>query len=514
MNTPRTVSPRSPGAGADAVPGGVPLPMLLDGLADAQRARDVRVTGVESYSRNVSAGDLYLALQGSHAHGLDFVPEAVRRGANAVVWEGARGGGGEHGAPAAPAVAMVRVDGLRDKVGVIAGRFFGHPSRELSVVAVTGTDGKTSVSHFIAEALSLSGRRCGLIGTLGHGEFGRLVPGVNTTPDALALNREMRRLRDAGVGHVVLEASSHGLDQGRLNGLDVDIAVFTNLGADHCDYHGSLEQYAAAKKRLFLMPGLDCAVINRDDDYAAQLMAACRPGTRVVTCSALSDAADVFITKTTQTADGLGIEARVGGDEVLISAPLFGRFNAANLAAALAALTAAGLGAREAASLLSRVHPVRGRMQRFGGGAAPVVVLDYAHTPQALEKALATCRELGAARLACVFGCGGERDRAKRPLMGAAAARLPDRLVVTDDNPRTEDPDAIVSDILSAVADRRNVEVVRDRARAIEAAVADAGAGDIVLVAGKGHETRQLVAGQSLPFDDDEVRRRALGARA
>jgi len=337
--------------------------MLLDGLADARRARDVRVTGVANYSRNVRAGDLYLALQGSHAHGMDFVPEAVRRGANAVAWEGA---GGAPAAPAVPAVPMVRVDGLRGKVGVIAGRFFGHPSRELSVVAVTGTDGKTSVSHFIAEALSLSGRRCGLIGTLGHGEFGRLAPGVNTTPDALEMNREMRRLRDAGIRHVVLEASSHGLDQGRLNGLDVDIAVFTNLGADHCDYHGSLEQYAAAKKRLFMMPGLDCAVINRDDDYAAQLMAACRPETRVISVSEKSDAADVFIAKTTTTADGLHIEARAGGAAVSMRAPLFGRFNAANLGAALAALTAAGVGAREAASLLSRVNPVRGRMQCFG----------------------------------------------------------------------------------------------------------------------------------------------------
>ena len=468
----------------------------------------MRVTGVESYSRRVCAGDLYLALQGAHAHGLDFLPEVIRRGANAVAWEGARRAGEDHGVP------MVRVDGLREKVGVIAGRFFGHPSRELSVVAVTGTDGKTSVSHFIAEALSLSGRRCGLIGTLGYGEFGHLAPGANTTPDALVLNRRMRRLRDDGVRHVVLEASSHGLDQGRLNGLDVDIAVFTNLGVDHCDYHGSQEKYAAAKRRLFRLPGLDCAVINRDDEYAGSLIAACRPGTQVITCSAVSDAADVFLAKAGAAADGLDIEARVGGETVSIRAPLFGRFNAANLVSALAVLTALGLDAASAASLLSRVHPVRGRMQRFGGGDSPAVVLDYAHTPQALEQVLACCREIGGGRLACVFGCGGERDRGKRPRMGAVAARIADRVFVTDDNPRAEDPDAIVSDILSAVDDRRNVEVVRDRARAIESAIVDADAGDIVLVAGKGHETRQIVAGESLPFDDAAVIRRALGARA
>ena len=481
----------------------VPLPLLLDGLAEVRRARRVSVTGVENYSRRVRAGDLYLALQGTRAHGLDFLPEVIERGARAVAWEGARAAADGGGVP------MVHVEGLRAKAGVIAARFFAHPSRELSVVAVTGTDGKTSVSHFVAEALSLAGRRCGLFGTLGGGEFGDLAPSANTTPDALELHRGMRRLRDDGVRDVVLEASSHGIVQGRLNGLAINVAVLTNVGSDHGDYHATRADYAAAKRRLFQTRDLEYAVVNADDEHAGSFIAACAPRTRVITYSSAA-AADVRAERAAVSVAGLEIAARAHGEALALSAPLLGRFNVANLLAALAALIAVGVAAGDAAALLSRVRPVRGRMQRFGGGDKPLVVLDYAHTPQALAQALACCRELASRRVACVFGCGGERDADKRPRMGEIAARLCDCAFITDDNPRAEDADAIVADVMSGVGDRANVEIIRDRARAIGSAVAACAAGDVVLVAGKGHETCQIVAGRTLPFDDAEVIRRAL----
>ena len=484
-------------------PAPVELSALLEGLtrrgSSAAAVRGTWVHGLAGHGREVRARDLFVALRGRRCDGLDFLDEAAARGAVAAIYDSDSVLERDAGIPAIP------VAGLAHKAGVIADRFFGHPSARMRVIAVTGTDGKTSVANFIAEALRLEHGSCGLVGTLGYGEFSSLRPGGMTTPDAIRLHRELYSLRARGVGSVVLEASSHGLDQGRLAGVDVDVAVFTNLGRDHLDYHASFEDYAAAKKKLFTDSAPGHAVINFDDAFGRALARCCRCE---VTTYALSAPADVSATVAVGER-GLEIEARVYGTTVKFDSPLLGRFNAANLLAAFSVLLTQGLSPGRAAALLTRVRPVRGRMERIAGGGLCAVV-DYAHTPRALESLLSGCREMTTGRLLCVFGCGGDRDRGKRALMGEIASRLADVVVISDDNPRSEDPLRIVADIRSGAAEGAKVEVIHDRARAIRYALSSAAPGDCVVIAGKGHEAFQLAGDRRLPFDDADVVRRAL----
>ena len=474
------------------------MAQLLEGLTAQEIAADVVVRGLENDSRRVSDGDLFCAYRGALAHGLDFLPQALARGAAAVAWDGAGGSALECPQPS------VAVPGLRGKIGVIAGRFYAHPSAGMPVIAVTGTDGKTSVAHFVAEALNLSGQRCGLIGTLGAGFFGALRDCPNTTPDALFIQRTARRLSDEGAACLVLEASSHGIDQGRLNGLEIDVAVLTNLGADHLDYHGSRAAYAAAKRRLFRSQGLRCAVLNRDSEDYDAFAAACASEVQILDYSVRDKSATAHLEALSSDCNGLDMRVRLKGEQLALRSSLLGEFNAANLMAALLVLVSRGIAASRAAGYLSQVGPVRGRMQKFECAAGAAVILDYAHTPQALEKVLTACRRYCSGKLVCVFGCGGDRDAGKRPLMGAVASRLADRVVITDDNPRNEDPQRIIRQIKQGAAGGC-VEVVRDRKAAIERAVKEARRGDLVVVAGKGHEQNQIVAGDSLPFDDAAV---------
>ncbi len=489
-----------------ANPGPAELSVLLDGLTAAAPG-GVRVHGLAGHSGEVRARDLFMALRGRRCDGLDFLPEAVARGAAAAVCDAAAPGV----ARAAGEIPVVPVAELARKAGVIADRFFKHPSAQMRIIAVTGTDGKTSVAHFIAEALHLRHGACGLIGTLGCGRFGALRESGMTTPDALRLHRELHALHARGVGAAVVEASSHGLDQGRLAGVEVDVAVFTNLGRDHLDYHASREDYAAAKERLFARGALSRAVINVGDPFGRELARRCRRHCEV-TSYALAAAADVTATVAAGT-HGLKLKVCARGVTVAFDSPLLGRFNAANLLAAFAALTAQGASPAQAASLLARVQPVRGRMQRLAAGGRCAVV-DYAHTPAALENALSACREITAGRLLCVFGCGGDRDRGKRALMGEVASRLADVVVLSDDNPRREDPARIVADVRRGVGAGAAVEVIHDRERAIRRALALAAPGDCVAVVGKGHETCQIVGARRLPFDDADVVRRALAETA
>jgi len=479
--------------------------MLTNDLVYIKDVDDVDVTGVANHSANVQPGDLYMALEGEYHHGLDFLPDVVERGANAVLWEGSK-------EPIySSTIPMVKIPNLRFNMGVIADRFFDHPSAAIDVIAVTGTDGKSSVSHFIAEGLSDAEQPCGLVGTLGYGCFGDLQSSTHTTPDALTLHRIIYQLKQRAINKVVIEASSHGLVQGRLNGLAIDTAVFTNLGRDHLDYHGSLTKYMQAKRKLFEFDSLKTAVINADDTHSETMMQACHRGVTVLSYSKKSPTAAAYLMKVENRRQGLALRISVLGEIVDIETRLFGGFNIYNLLATLLVLINHGLSTDQAAERLAQIHTVDGRMQCFAGNNAPTVFIDYAHTPQALEQALKSCRDYTAADLICVFGCGGERDIGKRPLMGEIAQNYSDYIVICDDNPRCEDAQKICDDILKGIGKTLKHRVIHDRAEAITTAIKTARPGDVVLVAGKGHERYQLIGGECKPFNDADCIQKALG---
>ncbi len=486
---------------------GMTLASLLAGLASVSLVHDRLVSGLCLDSRRVVPGDLFLAVQGSRGHGADHVAEALERGAAAVVQSVV--------GPASMLdghVPVIYLPGLEGRLGELADRFHGQPSRQLHLTGVTGTNGKTSVCHFVAEAMAAAGNPCGTMGTLGRGVHGCLEPTANTTPDALTVHRTFAEWRSQGLTAGIMEVSSHGLVQGRVDAVAFDVAVFTNLGRDHLDYHGDLASYAAAKRRLFHMPGLGTAVVNVDDAEGRRLAALLAPRLDTLTYSLDGDPdARLRVTQGQFDAAGMTLHIETPAGPATLASGLAGRFQGANLLAAMGVLLATGLTPEEAARRLAGVHALPGRFERFGDPSGPVVIVDYAHTPDALQQVLTAARDLGAGRLTCVFGCGGERDPGKRPAMGAIAARLADHVVVTDDNPRGEDPHDIVADILAGLPAGRQVTVERDREKAIAGAVAAAAPGDLVVVAGKGHEDYQEVAGVRHPFSDREVARRLVG---
>ncbi|MBX3637022.1 MAG: UDP-N-acetylmuramoyl-L-alanyl-D-glutamate--2,6-diaminopimelate ligase [Rubrivivax sp.] len=498
-------------------------------LATPQAAADwlrARVAGtLASDSRALRAGDGFVAWPGRQHDARRFVPQALAAGAAACLVE----------ADGLPALALgdderiAALAGLKAAAGTVADRFFGQPSRALQVVATTGTNGKTSTAWWTAQALTALGRRCGVVGTLGIGEppagggEAALSDSGLTTPDALALHAALRGFADRGLGACAIEASSIGLVEHRLDGLKIDVALFTNLTRDHLDYHGDMAAYGAAKRRLFDWPGLRAAVVNVADGFGAALADGLRGSAVDLWTVSLDGAARLTLRDLRETGAGMDFEAVETVDGGSISAPVrarvVGRFNAGNLLLVLGALRALGVPLADAAAALAAATPVPGRLQPLAGrdpeGGVEVVV-DYAHTPDALQQVLAALRPRAAARggrLWCVFGCGGDRDASKRPLMGAIAARHADRVVLTSDNPRSEPPGAIVAQILAGVAGHDEVDVIVDRHEAIAFAVANAAAGDLVLVAGKGHEPYQEIAGVKRPFSDPDEVRAALAAR-
>jgi len=468
---------------------------------------DLAITGLVQDSRAVRPGDAFVAIAGFGAHGLGFVDAARAAGAAAILFE----------PPAPPELQVpdgaIAVPGLRARMGAMADHFHDRPSRAMTLVGVTGTNGKTSTVQLLAQAWALRGLRSGSVGTLGAGLHGQVVPTGFTTPLVLQMHALLAELRDAGAQAVAMEVSSHALDQGRVDGVHFDVAVFTNLTRDHLDYHGDMASYGAAKARLFAWPELRAAVVNLDDAFGRELLASLPANVRGIGVSAQGAQADVRARNVVLDDNGIGFDLIVGDDRAGVQSPLLGRFNVDNLLAVAGVLHALGAGADAIAATLSQLQPVAGRMNRLGGGAQPLVVVDYAHTPDALEQALASLRAHVRGRLLCVFGCGGERDVGKRPLMAAIAERGADLVIVTDDNPRGEDGDAIVADIRAGFAKPDAVSVQRDRAAAIARAIGEAGPGDIVLVAGKGHEPYQEVAGVRHPFDDTVVARDALARR-
>ncbi len=487
---------------------------LLSGLADPAVLVDTPIHGLSLDSRRIQKGDLFIACAGMRHDGRHYINAAIQQGASAVVFdtEQAR-------LDIAPrTVPVIPVADLKHRLGLIAARFHHHPSRTLHTIGVTGTNGKTSVTHFIAAALQDQETvgPCGLIGTLGYGLPGALDTATHTTPDAIRIQRLLAGFVDAGVNSVALEVSSHALDQGRVAGVDFDIAVFTNLSRDHLDYHGGMSQYARVKRRLFRQAGLGGAVINIDDP-AGQAIREEIAGKMPVFGVSLRPGPvrdDILrATRVSQQASGLVLEIQALGQTCLLETQLLGEVNAWNLLSALGVLLHLGLSPRTAVRCLSGMRGVPGRMEAFRGSdpRRPLVVVDYAHTPDGLEQALRSLRTLCHGEIWCVFGCGGERDSGKRPLMGAIAGELAEHVVLTHDNPRGESPQCIIEDILAGIPGDVAPEIIGDRGAAITEAIRGATAEDIVLIAGKGHEDYQLVGERRLPFSDRDFVARLLG---
>lgn len=484
------------------------LAELLRDIPGVSAFNDREVSGVSLDSRETVPGGVFLALAGISSHGLDYIEQALRLGAETVLWESTPG----RAAPSLPSsVTAVEVPNLSRYAGTIAARFYGDPSTRVKLVGITGTNGKTSVCHLTAQALTAWGQRCAVLGTLGYGFIDALEPASHTTPDPVRLQALLAQLAGSGADAVAMEVSSHALEQHRVAGASFDTAVFTNLTRDHLDYHGDLESYAQAKKRLFRLPGLRNAVINADDTVGREILAEL-PNTVTATAFAThAESLDGVAAATTVLANGmrfdeqgLEIEITVNGEYLLLNAPLFGRFNALNLLAVFGVLLGLDIAPTDAARALAAVRPVRGRMERLGGGNKPLVIVDYAHTPDALAQLLAAAREHCAGTLTCVFGCGGDRDRGKRPEMGRIAESLADNIIITDDNPRTEDGDAIIAEILAGM-NASTAVVERDRAAAIRVAITGAEKGDVVVIAGKGHEDYQIIGTRKRDFSDRET---------
>lgn len=468
-------------------------------------------TFITSDSRQVKTGSLFLAYPGAHSDGRNFIAQAIEAGAAAVVWEGRN-----FTWNASWQVPNAAVVDLKNQVGEIAAEFYQHPSRELAMVGVTGTNGKTSVSQWIAQALSMLGQKAAVIGTIGNGFIDDLTQGLteatNTTPDAVLLQAMLADYVKQGADAVVMEVSSHGLHQGRVNGVDFDIAVLTNLSRDHLDYHETMEEYAAAKQQLFVWQGLGISILNADDVFGRSIADMLQVRRKPLLTYGLLQG-DVRGTDLQLHQQGLTMQVKTPQGEALINASVLGRFNAYNVLAVLATLLALDISLPDAVAAIEKIKPVLGRMQQLGGGDKPLLVVDYAHTPDALAKVLSTLKEqLGddgaQGKLICVFGCGGDRDAGKRPLMGEVAARLADTVVITSDNPRSEDAGKIIAQVMAGAT--KNCLVELDRASAIAQAVNLARKEDIVLIAGKGHERYQEVNGLKIPFSDAEVASDAL----
>jgi len=484
---------------------------------------DLEITDLTLDSRAVTPGAAFVALPGTCTHGIGFAAQAVNAGAAAVLWEPVDG----VVPPRLPEdVPLIGIPRLTAWLGAIADWFFDAPSTSVRVIGVTGTNGKTTTAHVIAAALEQLNVTAAYAGTLGYGRVGALHSGSLTTPDAITVHRQIAELRDEGVRCLGMEVSSHALDQHRVGSVRFDTAIFTNLTRDHLDYHGTFAEYGEAKAHLFRWPCLRYSIVNVDDAFGREI------ATRVAhTClvvlsrageieldprwrSEQGEVKQLFARRVTAAPNGLDIEFDGSWGAATLRSSFVGDFNVENLLAVLATLLTSGVSIQDAIGALEKCAPPPGRMETITAPGRPLVIVDYAHTPDALEKALLAVRKHRTGNLACVFGCGGDRDAGKRPLMGAIAERLADRIIITDDNPRTEDGDAIVADILKGLTRPEAATVERDRSAAIRRAVEQSAATDVVLIAGKGHEDYQIVGAERRSFSDHEQALRALGGQS
>ncbi|MFZ2161469.1 MAG: UDP-N-acetylmuramoyl-L-alanyl-D-glutamate--2,6-diaminopimelate ligase [Sideroxyarcus sp.] len=506
---------------------------------DELKTLGVSITRLASDSRAVQPGDTFVAYPGAQADGRHYIEQAVARGANAVIWDA-------HDFNWNPAwnVPHLAVKDLRHQAGLIANQVYGQPSRKLLMVGVTGTNGKTSISHWLARTFSALGRKSAVLGTLGNGFPDALQATVNTTPDALLVHKLLAEFEQQGAKAAVMEVSSHALTQGRVNGVKYDVALLTNLTRDHLDYHGDMQSYAAAKRRLFDWEHLKYAVLNLDDEFGAELaeelvLGNASPSPQSSPASGRGSEREkqfsipevigyglndeslnlaerlgirmVYGNLSQMDAQGLTLQLHTSWGAAMLQSKLIGRFNASNLMGALAVLLVSETGIDDAVRELGMQKAVAGRMQTLGGKDIPAVVVDYAHTPDALEKVLLTLREVtepSGGKVICVFGCGGDRDRGKRPMMGTVVSKFADVRIITSDNPRSEEPHAIIEAISQGM--QGEYQVIEDRAKAITHAISKAQPADTVLLAGKGHEDYQEIKGVRYPFSDSEIAHRAL----
>lgn len=472
-----------------------------------------RVSGLAVDSRKVRAGDCFIAYPGHASDGRRFIAAAVEKGASAVLAE-AEG----LQVPAGVTVPVVPVPGLQQQLGAIASKFYGNPSQHLQLVAVTGTNGKTTVTQLIAQALQQLSITSGVMGTLGNGLVGQLAPTQNTTPDIIDINRLLHEMQQQSARVVAMEASSHGLVQGRLDGLMLHTGIITNLSRDHLDYHGSMEAYRDAKALLARNLSLKCLILNADDDQVMGMAMHAQSTVTLMTFSLREDSGATVIARHLQFhSRGMRLQVQAGAAVAELESALVGEFNASNLLAALAGLLALGVALPEACKALAQVQPVPGRVEMVNPQKSeqePAVVVDFAHTPDALEKVIFSLRRHCGGKLWCVFGCGGDRDAGKRPLMGAVVARDADEMIVTADNPRSEKLRNIIGHIVKGIPPQCAYNIIEDRAQAVEFAVLNAASDDLILLAGKGHEDYQDVQGVKHPYSDMVAARQALQKRS
>jgi UDP-N-acetylmuramoyl-L-alanyl-D-glutamate--2,6-diaminopimelate ligase len=477
------------------------------------RFASIKVTGIQFDSRQVQRGDLFLACAGHNLDGRKFINQAIAAGAVAVLVEKDQLWSDDSIIKKAP---LIVVEDLPARLSEIAGQFYDHPSKQMTVVGVTGTNGKTSCTQLMMQLYNRLKQSCGVIGTLGVGLDGHSDQAENTTPHAVTIQQLLAQWHSQQVPVAVMEASSHGLEQGRVAAVQFELALFTNLSRDHLDYHGSMQSYAEAKALLFQQPGLKTAVLNADDKFSSSLQALLAADVKPVSYSVKKSltATDFWLENCVYHADGVSAQLHTPNGIFTLNSPLLGEFNLSNAVAVIACLSSLGITVAELVSALASVEVIPGRMQNVAtaGHSDIAVVVDYAHTPDALEKALSAMRQHCQGHLWCVFGCGGDRDQGKRPQMGAIAQRFADHVVVTSDNPRSEPASDIINEILGGV-DRPSL-IEEDRAIAIATVIAKAAPGDAVLIAGKGHEDYQLIGKQRLPFSDLKQARLALAQRA
>ncbi len=492
----------------------VPTNQLLDGLPERTLRGEVpaRISGIAADSRRVEAGECFVAVTGFKQDGRRFIPEALSRGAAMIVAE-----------PPDPLpeerVLRVLVPATRPALANLADSYYGHPSRALTVVGITGTNGKTTTSYLVEALLRARGGPTGVVGTVQYRIGDEAIPAGQTTPEAIELQAMLARMREAGVRGVAMEVSSHALALHRVDGIEFDVAIFTNLTQDHLDFHGTFDAYRRVKRRLFQLLEASSkpnrtAVVNIDDVSGAGMIAGLEVA--VITFG-LGRTAMVRPLERASSIDGIRMTVDTPKGRAEVRSPLIGEHNVMNLLGAIGCGVALGIPPDVIGREVGRVTAVPGRFERVDAGQPFLVVVDYAHTPDALERALTTARALTAGRLGVVFGCGGDRDRGKRPIMGEIAARVADRVWVTSDNPRSERPEAIIDEIVGGVrrlwADAERYVTMPERRGAIRDALLWARAGDCVVIAGKGHETYQLVGSAVLPFDDRAVAREILTER-
>ena len=482
---------------------------------EGKTAASVLIQGLSQNSQTLQTGDLYIARAGQTTHGLHYLDVVINQGAAAILAEP----NAEWPTQRLTALASTLSIPLlicptlaNPQLALLAQAYYGNPTSALRLVGITGTNGKTSVAYYLAQAWELlNPNSVGLIGTLGQGRLNDLQPTNHTTPDLLSLYAELARQRATGISQVMLEVSSHALDQERIAGLSIDSALFTNLTRDHQDYHGSMAAYGAAKAKLFHIPNLQHAVIQAEDPFGHQLLTQLADSpVHTIALGGDSPARYTLHRRIHTTPHGLQIDYQTPWGNGTFASALWGRFNADNLLLALGSLLQADIPLVEAIQALSQVRPAPGRMARYGRASQPQILIDYAHTPDALAQALGTVRQHTSGRVICVFGCGGDRDTGKRPQMGAIAARLADQIWLTDDNPRTEPPAQITEQILRGIQTLEHIHLEHDRTQAIVTAIAQAQPDDSVLIAGKGHEPYQEIGTQRIPYSDTEPVETAL----